>query len=221
MLYILAVADRGLISHAQAFQTRKAAAKGLVRYLRKSEGYKGADDMDSAQRWLDEHDERVNVEIIEQAGDLPRGNCVAALRRIYDILYLDLKGGREFYNQEKQWTPDTLSAVAEVVTSFLDKPPAKVVDEEEGDDELTPMDRAGFVQRIEHVSPYDEGLDADGNMVSPSDFVTDLLTDIRHYCDARNVDFAACDRLAYRHYAAERHDRSRQGHRIKVNRNRR
>ena len=71
--------------------------------------------------------------------------------------------------------------------------------------ELTPADRAKFVQRIEQVSPYDEGLDAEGNMACPSDFITDLLTDIRHYCDARGVDFAASDRAAYSHYSNERH----------------
>jgi hypothetical protein len=32
---------------------------------------------------------------------------------------------------------------------------------------------------------------------------TDLLTDLRHWCDERGEDFAKFDRLAYRHYIAE------------------
>jgi hypothetical protein len=33
--------------------------------------------------------------------------------------------------------------------------------------------------------------------------VTDLLTDIRHYCDANGLDFAHLDRIAYSHYCEE------------------
>lgn len=215
MLHILTVADRGLVGHARAFSSRKDAEKGLVTYLRKNEGYRGADDMDRVRRWLEEHDERLSVEIIEQK-DHPGAEDCAALRRIYDLLYLDMDKGREFYNQEKQWTPDTISAVADIVRTVFPEPPAQ--SEESKEQELMPEDRARFVQRIEKVSPYEEGLDAEGNMVSPSEFITDLLTDIRHYCDARNVDFAGCDRSAYRHYAAERHVGNRQGRTIEKNR---
>lgn len=70
--------------------------------------------------------------------------------------------------------------------------------------ELTPQDRAGFVRRIASVSPYDEGQDASGRVVCPEDFITDLLTDIRHYCDSEGLDFAACDRCAHQHYVRER-----------------
>lgn len=204
MLHILAVADRGLISHAQAFQTRKAAERGLVRYLRKNEGYKGADDMDSAQRWLEEHDERLSVEIIEQTGGVSADDSMAVLRHIYDLLYLDLNKNREVYNAEKAWDADTLTAIADIVRPLFPKLATRAA--EAAEDELTPKDRAEFVRRIERVSPYDEGLDAEDNMACPSDFITDLLTDIRHYCDAKGVAFAACDRSAYRHYAEERRD---------------
>ena len=158
MLHILAVADRGLISHAQAFQTRKAAERGLVRYLRKNEGYKGADDMDSAQRWLEEHDERLSVEIIEQTGGVGAGDSMTVLRHIYDLLYLDLNKNREFYNAEKAWDADTLTAIADIVRPLFPKLATRAA--EAAEDELTPKDRAEFVRRIERVSPYDEGLDA-------------------------------------------------------------
>ena len=71
-------------------------------------------------------------------------------------------------------------------------------------EELTPKDRAEFVGRIEQVSPYDEGLDAHDVMVCPAEFITDLLTDVRHYCDVRGVEFHVCDRQAYQHYLKER-----------------
>ena len=204
MLYILAVADRGLISHAQAFPTRKAAEKGLVQYLRKNEGYRSADDMDRVRRWLEEHDERLSVEITEQTDSVGGSDSMAVLRHIYDLLYLDLNKDGEFYNAEKARDADTLTAIADIVRPLFPKPATPAA--EAAEDELTPKDRAEFVRRIERVSPYDEGLDAEGKMVCPSDFITDLLTDVRHYCDARGVDFAACDRSAYRHYANERQD---------------
>jgi hypothetical protein len=203
MLYILAIADRGLVSHAQAFQTRKAAEEGLVRYLKKNEAYHGS-DVGDAWRWLEEHDERLSAEIVEQTVTSGADDAMTALRRIYDVLYLDLKGNREFYNKEKPWDADTTADVAEIVRKVFPKPPGEALQPDEED--LTPADRVGFVQRIEHVSPYDEGLDAEDNIVSPSDFITDLLTDIRHYCDARGVEFAASDRSAYRHYVNERHE---------------
>jgi len=204
MLYILTIADRGLVSHAQAFRTRHAAEDGLIKYLKENESYDGPDEIDAAWRWLEEHDERLSVEIVEQEGYLGAEDSTAALRRIYDVLYLDLNRNREFYNEEKAWDADTITAIAEIVRPFFPKPPMQTAEADE--DELTPADRAKFVQRIEQVSPYDEGLDAEGNMACPSDFITDLLTDIRHYCDARGVDFAACDQSAYRHYVNERRE---------------
>jgi hypothetical protein len=201
MLYILTIADRGLVSHAQAFRTRQAAEEGLIKYLKENESYDGSSESDAAWRWLEEHDERLSVEIVEQEGDPGAEDSTTALRRIYDVLYLDLNKNREFYNEEKAWDADTTTAIAEIVRQFFPKPPMQTAEADE--DELTPADRAKFVQRIEKVSPYDEGLDAEGNMACPSDFVTDLLTDIRHYCDARGVDFAACDQSAYRHYVNE------------------
>lgn len=206
MLYILTIADRGLVSHAQAFRTRQAAEEGLIKYLKENESYDESDEIDAAWRWLEEHDERLSVEIVEQEGDLGAEDSTTALRRIYDVLYLDLNKNREFYNEEKAWDADTTTAIADIVRQFFPKPPAQA--EETDEDELTPADRAKFVQRIEKVSPYDEGLDAEDNMVSPSDFITDLLTDIRHYCDARSIDFAACDQSAYRHYVNERREGS-------------
>ena len=37
--------------------------------------------------------------------------------------------------------------------------------------------------------------------------ITDMLADLRHLCDAKNIDFADRDRIAYDHYLAESHTR--------------
>lgn len=34
--------------------------------------------------------------------------------------------------------------------------------------------------------------------------VTDLLTDLRHYCDEHGIDYAEQDKRAYAHYVAEK-----------------
>ena len=215
MLYILTIADRGLVSHAQVFQTRKAAEEGLIKYLKEIESYDGPSEIGTAWRWLEEHDERLSVEITEQAEDFSTEDRTAALRRIYDILYLDLNKDGELCNKEKARDAGTTTAIADIVRPFFPKPPTRPVESDEM--ELTPTDRAGFVQRIEQVSPYDEGQDAEGKIVSPSEFITDLLTDIRHYRDAKKVGFAACDRSAYRHYANERRDANQPaGHETKA-----
>ena len=124
MLYILTIADRGLVSQAEAFRTRKAAEEGLVNYLKENESYDGPSEIDAVWHWLEEHDERLSVEITEQADALGADDRMAALRHIYDILYLDLNKDGDFYNEEKTWDADTTDAIAEVVRPFFPKPPA-------------------------------------------------------------------------------------------------
>jgi hypothetical protein len=56
-----------------------------------------------------------------------RGNARAkpippAVRRIHDLLYLDMKNGREFYNLTKVWDCDTLTQIAEVVAKYIPRP---------------------------------------------------------------------------------------------------
>ena len=49
---------------------------------------------------------------------------------------------------------------------------------------------------------YDHSKRADWEQC-PEDGIADLLCDIRHVCDALNLDFADLDSRAYAHYSAE------------------
>jgi len=46
-----------------------------------------------------------------------------AVRQIHDLLYLDMRGRREFYNSDKVQDANTLSRIAEVVARYIPKPP--------------------------------------------------------------------------------------------------
>jgi len=62
-IWILAVADRGIIVHGGAFSNKPKAVQGLAEYLRTNEDYTGPADMPRISDWLAEHDERLGVDI--------------------------------------------------------------------------------------------------------------------------------------------------------------
>lgn len=62
-IWVLAVADRGIIVHGGAFRSKRKAVEALVEYLRANEDYSGPSDMPSISDWLAEHDERLGVDI--------------------------------------------------------------------------------------------------------------------------------------------------------------
>jgi len=66
IVWILAIADSGIIAHVSAYYSEAQAEKGLVKYLREYEFYDGPEDMETIYRWLDEHDECLSVEITTQ-----------------------------------------------------------------------------------------------------------------------------------------------------------
>jgi len=70
-VWVLAVADRGVIAHLAVFRKRKDAEESLVGYLRTYQGYSGPGDRKGARRWLRQHDERLSVEISEQVIGTP------------------------------------------------------------------------------------------------------------------------------------------------------
>lgn len=60
----------------------------------------------------------------------------------------------------------------------------------------TPAQRAKELKKILKKT-YDEG-----RLATPAN-ITDMLTDLRHLCDAENLSFADLDRVAYQHYGPE------------------
>ena len=61
--WILAIADKGIITYAEAYSSKKMAEQGLIDYLREEENYDGPDEISEAASWLAEHDERLGAEI--------------------------------------------------------------------------------------------------------------------------------------------------------------
>ena len=62
-VWVLAIAEKGIITYIQTYQRRREAQKGLLAYLRQYERYQGEDDYTEALQWVAEHDERLSVEI--------------------------------------------------------------------------------------------------------------------------------------------------------------
>jgi hypothetical protein len=62
-----------------------------------------------------------------ERGGLPRRPVPVhpAIRRIHDLLYLDMQGVRTFYNPDKVRDADTLARIAEVVARYIPKPPGR------------------------------------------------------------------------------------------------
>jgi len=57
----------------------------------------------------------------------PRGQAKAkfihpVIRRIHDLLYLDMENGREFYSPDKSWEPEVLDRVAEIIAEYIPRP---------------------------------------------------------------------------------------------------
>jgi hypothetical protein len=68
-VWVLAIADKGLIVHAKAFNGKKEAEKALAEYLRSYENYTGPDDIFKVCDWLAEHDERLSADICSTSVD--------------------------------------------------------------------------------------------------------------------------------------------------------
>ena len=64
-VWILALADRGLIAHVQIFVSESEAEKALAQLLRKYYCYEGEDDTHHVHAWLEDHAERFSMEIVE------------------------------------------------------------------------------------------------------------------------------------------------------------
>ncbi len=67
------------------------------------------------------------------------------------------------------------------------------------DDDLTTISRVTKIEELIEAGDYEE---------EPA--VRDMLTDLRHYCDAHGIDFAKEDKHAFEHYREEKHIETRQ-----------
>ena len=69
-VWVLAIADRGIVVEGQAFGSQRKAIQGLAKYLKVHEGYDGGADMAEVSEWLAEHDERMGAEIFPASLEL-------------------------------------------------------------------------------------------------------------------------------------------------------
>jgi len=58
----------------------------------------------------------------ESRGQAKAKSVHPVIRRIHDLLYLDMEKGREFYSPDKNWDPDVLDRVAEIIAEFIPRP---------------------------------------------------------------------------------------------------
>jgi hypothetical protein len=70
-------------------------------------------------REVDQLCQRLNcgAKTIAMAAAVPSG-----IRRIHDLLYLDMEDGQESYNSEKPWNSDTLDAIAAIISEYIPRP---------------------------------------------------------------------------------------------------
>ena len=66
-LWLVAIADRGVVAHVQAYTDAKTAIKALAAYLAEFNDYAGPAHIRAVRRWLRRHDENLSVEITCQA----------------------------------------------------------------------------------------------------------------------------------------------------------
>jgi hypothetical protein len=72
-VWVLAIADRGIVVHGQASGSRTQAVQGLAEYLKANEDYTGPAQMPAISDWLAEHDERLSVELFDASLDATGG----------------------------------------------------------------------------------------------------------------------------------------------------
>ena len=66
-VWLVAVADRGVVVHVHAYADAKTAIKALAAYLAEFNEYTGPADIRAIRRWLRQHNENLSVEITCQA----------------------------------------------------------------------------------------------------------------------------------------------------------
>ena len=70
--------------------------------------------------------------------------------------------------------------------------------------EITIQDRCEQIEQIASTQFGEQYTDPGGQLVDADCLVIDLLANLRHFCDSCDLDFGKLDRVAYRHYSAEK-----------------
>ena len=77
-VWILAIADKGLVAYAHAYPDEDAAINGLFEYLGEYHQYLGTNDCQAINDWLKQHDENLSVELISQDEICEPGNMAVS-----------------------------------------------------------------------------------------------------------------------------------------------
>jgi len=67
-IWLVAIADRGLVFFVKAYANETLALKGVATYLRQQHGYQGPLIREAVNDWLDQHDEPLSIEVECQRG---------------------------------------------------------------------------------------------------------------------------------------------------------
>ena len=70
--------------------------------------------------------------------------------------------------------------------------------------EITIKDRCRQIEEIASTPSGEQHADLSGQIVNAEALVIDVLANLRHFCDSRDLDFGKLDRAAYDHYCAEK-----------------
>jgi len=67
-------------------------------------------------------DQSVEALRFQRGNPLKAEDAIAAIENIYQLLFLDNEGDRDFWNPDKQWNPGILDEIAEIVTKLKPRP---------------------------------------------------------------------------------------------------
>ena len=65
-LWLVAIADKGIVVYTRAYPDESAAIKGVAEYLKDYQRYQGPANSQAIYEWLEQHDENLSVDIVCQ-----------------------------------------------------------------------------------------------------------------------------------------------------------
>ena len=67
-LWLVAIADKGIVVYTKAYPNANAAIKAVAEYLKDCQRYQGPADSQAIYDWLEQHDENLSVAVVCQPG---------------------------------------------------------------------------------------------------------------------------------------------------------